>query len=79
VLKKKQQLRTLLLALIREAPFKVEESHQYRVVSYQGELGSGEVVDAQTIQCVVGRALDGIRYWIVDRSTDCDLAFPEYN
>ncbi|KAB5587477.1 Transposase domain containing protein [Ceratobasidium theobromae] len=70
--------RTLLLALIYEAPFKVEHTHQFTVVSYEGELGSGEVVDAQTIQCVVGRIKDGKKYWIVDRSAECELSFPVF-
>jgi hypothetical protein len=71
--------RTLLLALILDAPVTVEKTHQYTVVWYEGSLGSGEVVDAQTIQCVVGRIQDDKRYWIVDRSADCDLTFPMFD
>ncbi|KAF8594007.1 hypothetical protein BDV93DRAFT_399753, partial [Ceratobasidium sp. AG-I] len=68
LLNKRNSRQTLLLALIREAPFVAESSYQYPVVWYEGELGSGEVVDAQTIQCVVGRVLDKKRHWIIDRS-----------
>lgn len=78
ILNKKNQARTLLLALILEAPFKVEDSYEHRVVWYQGRLGSGEVVDAQTIQCVVGRIVDDKRTWIVDRSANCELTFPVF-
>lgn len=78
MLNKKNVRRTLLLALIREAPFKAESSHQYPVVWYEGQLGSGEVVDVQTIQCVVGRVLDKKRYWIIDRSMNSELAFPMF-
>jgi hypothetical protein len=37
-------------------------------------LGSGEVVDARTVQCVVGRVKDRNRWWIIDRSSE--LAYP---
>lgn len=68
----------LLLALIREASVKVETTYGYQVVWYDKELGSGEIVDAQTVQCVVGRVLDQKRYWIIDRSADCELTFPMF-
>jgi hypothetical protein len=72
--------RTLLLALISEAPVLVEDTYEYKVVSYaQGALKSGEVVNAKTIQCVLGRVLDRGRYWIIDRSADCELTFPTFN
>jgi hypothetical protein len=49
---------TLLLALILEARFTEESTYLYKVVWYEGELTMGEVVDDETIQCVVGRMLD---------------------
>ncbi|KAF8751639.1 hypothetical protein RHS01_08282 [Rhizoctonia solani] len=69
----------LILALIHEAPVLIENTHEYKVVSYpDGQLKSGEVVDARTIQCVVGRVLDGNHYWIIDRSADCEFTFPSF-
>ncbi|KAH7335740.1 hypothetical protein B0J17DRAFT_729521 [Rhizoctonia solani] len=51
--------RTLLLALISEAPVLVENTLEYKVISYaEGELKSGEIVDAKNIQCLLGRVLD---------------------
>jgi hypothetical protein len=70
---------TLLLALILETKLVVERTHQFTVVWYNGALGSGEVVDTQTIQCSVGRVHDGDRVWIVDRSAECELTFPTFN
>ena len=78
LLNKERRSRTLLLALIKEAPIKAESTYQYPVVWYDQDLGSGEVVDAQTIQCVVGRVHDKKRYWIIDRSADCELTFPMF-
>ncbi|CAE7160816.1 unnamed protein product [Rhizoctonia solani] len=53
----------LLLALISEAPVLVEDTYEYKVVSYpKGGLQSGEIVDVKTIQCLVGRVLDWGRY-----------------
>lgn len=69
-------VRTLLLALVLEAPTTREDTYQYSVVWYQGDLSSGEVVDANTIQCVVGRAQDRKRWWIIDRSSE--LAYPVF-
>ncbi|KAL5635302.1 hypothetical protein ACGC1H_004176 [Rhizoctonia solani] len=72
--------RTLLLALISEAPVLVEDTYEYKVISYaKGALKSGEIVDAKTIQCVLGRVLDRGRYWIIDRSADCEFTFPTYH
>jgi hypothetical protein len=72
--------RTLLLALISEAPVLVENTYDYKVVSYaKGELRSGEIVDAKTIQCLLGRVLDRDRYWIIDRSADCEFTFPIFH
>jgi hypothetical protein len=68
----------LLLALVLEAPTVVEDKYGYQTVWYDRELSSGEVVDAATIQCVVGRVYDTLnkRWWIIDRSSA--LAYPEY-
>ncbi|CAE6433460.1 unnamed protein product [Rhizoctonia solani] len=72
--------RTLLLALISEAPVFVEDTHEYKVISYaKGALKSGEVVDARTIQCLLGRVLDRNRFWIIDRSADCEFTFPTFH
>ncbi|KAB5587509.1 Transposase family Tnp2 protein [Ceratobasidium theobromae] len=74
-----QQALPLLLALIHEAPVLVEDTYEYRVISYaDGTLKSGEVVDARAIQCVLGRVLDRGRYWIIDRSADCEFTFPSF-
>jgi hypothetical protein len=70
---------TLLLALILETKPVVEHTHHYTVVWYDGTLGSGEVVDARTIQCSVGRVRDDNRFWIIDRSAECELTFPTFD
>ena len=67
--------RTLLLALILEAKAQEETTYQYKVVWYEGNLSTGEVVDAETIQCVVGRVCDNKRWYIIDRSSE--LAHPD--
>ena len=61
--------RPLLLAMVYEAPTTREETYQYPVVWYKGELSTSEVVDASTIACVVARVKDNKRWWIVDRSS----------
>ncbi|KAF8596673.1 hypothetical protein BDV93DRAFT_454445 [Ceratobasidium sp. AG-I] len=66
--------RTLLLALVLEASAVQEVTYEYKVVWYEGNLTTGEVVDAETIQCVVGRIPDKKRWWIIDRSSS--LAHP---
>jgi hypothetical protein len=70
--------RILLLTLILEAPVIRDDGLEYEVAWYEGKLGSGEVVDITTIQCVIGRAQDGRRWWIIDRSTDNTFTYPEY-
>jgi hypothetical protein len=67
--KEQSRSRQLLLALILEAPAEEEEAYEYKVVSYEGNLSTGEVVDAATIQCVVGHVHDRKRWWIIDRSS----------
>ncbi|CAE6477612.1 unnamed protein product [Rhizoctonia solani] len=69
IVNKQKDPKTLLLAMIYEAPVTREETYKYPVVWYQGELSTGEVVDASTIACTVGRLKDNKRWWIVDRST----------
>ncbi|EUC54412.1 hypothetical protein RSOL_047030, partial [Rhizoctonia solani AG-3 Rhs1AP] len=49
----RKKKRHLLLAQIYEAPFKFDEADKYKVIWYKGKLGTGEVVDALTIQCVI--------------------------
>ncbi|EUC59326.1 hypothetical protein RSOL_307510, partial [Rhizoctonia solani AG-3 Rhs1AP] len=45
--------RHLLLAQIYEAKFETDEADEHKVIWYKGKLGTGEVVDALTIQCVI--------------------------
>ncbi|KAH7316374.1 hypothetical protein B0J17DRAFT_584693 [Rhizoctonia solani] len=72
--------RILVLAWIYEAPVLVENTYEYKVVSYaKGTLGSGEIVDAATIQCLLGRVLDRGRFWVIDRSADCEYTFPTFH
>ncbi|GAB1526445.1 hypothetical protein RhiTH_009612 [Rhizoctonia solani] len=54
----------LILVFILEAPVVIEDAYEYRVTWYKGKLGSGEVVNALTIQCAVGRIQDNKRWWI---------------
>ncbi|QRW24315.1 Transposase family tnp2 [Rhizoctonia solani] len=61
----------LILAFILEAPVVIEDAYEYRVTWYEGKLGSGEVVDALTIQCAIGRIQDNKRWWIIDRIYTC--------
>ncbi|KAF8707585.1 Transposase family tnp2, partial [Rhizoctonia solani] len=70
--------RYLLLAQIYEAPVEIDETDEYKVIWYKGKLGTGEVVDVSTIQCVVGRIQDGRLWWIVDRSSDNSFAYSEF-
>ncbi|KAF8760215.1 Transposase family tnp2 [Rhizoctonia solani] len=70
--------RHLLLAQLYEVPVEIDETDEYKVIWYKGKLGSGEVVDVQTIQCSVGRIKDGNVWWIVDRSADNTFAYPEF-
>ncbi|CAE6454695.1 unnamed protein product [Rhizoctonia solani] len=59
-----------ILAFILEANTTFDDDYEYEVIWYEGELGSGEVVDARTIQCAIGRIKDGNRWWIIDRSSE---------
>ncbi|KAF8698594.1 hypothetical protein RHS03_07536, partial [Rhizoctonia solani] len=61
----------LILAFILEAPVVIEKAYEYRVTWYKGKLGSGEVVNALTIQCTIGRIQDNKRWWIIDRIYTC--------
>ena len=74
----KTKTRTLLLAHILEAPVRTDDDHDYTVLWYEGKLGSGEVVDVRTIQCVVGRIQEGRRWWIIDRATENRFTYPEF-
>ncbi|KAG9099909.1 hypothetical protein FRC06_004712 [Ceratobasidium sp. 370] len=58
--------RHLLLALILEANVTQEKPFQYEVMWYGDGLSTGEVVDANASQRVVGHIQDGKRWWIVD-------------
>ncbi|CAE6424114.1 unnamed protein product [Rhizoctonia solani] len=68
--------RTLILAFVQEANTERNDSCGYSVVWYEGNLGSGEVVDANSVQCTVGRIKDDKRWWIIDRSSK--LAYPVF-
>ncbi|QRW21922.1 Transposase family tnp2 [Rhizoctonia solani] len=61
----------LILAFILEAPVVIEKAYEYRVTWYKGKLGSGEVVNALTIQCTIGQIQDNKRWWIIDRIYTC--------
>jgi hypothetical protein len=69
VVNKTREPKTVLLALIYKAPITTECTYQYLVTSYEGELSSGEVVDASTIACAVSRVKDKKCWWIVDWSS----------
>ncbi|KEP45625.1 putative transposase domain protein [Rhizoctonia solani 123E] len=66
----KDEAKFRILAFILEAPVVAEEDYEYKAIWYEGNLGSGEVVDARTIQCAIGRIPDGKRWWIIDRSSE---------
>lgn len=70
--------RILLLALIHEAPVRTDNDMEYDVLWYQGKLGTGEVVDVNTIQCAVGRLQEGRRWWIIDRAAGNQFAYPDF-
>jgi hypothetical protein len=60
------QPKTLLLALIRHAATRLKTRLK---IPYYEHLNSMDIVDVQTIQCVVGRVhVGGNRYAIIDRS-----------
>ncbi|KAF8872517.1 hypothetical protein BD779DRAFT_1450131, partial [Infundibulicybe gibba] len=61
-----RQPTTLILALV--APIKPESFNEFGTPSYT-KLGPIEVVDASTIQCVVGRVYDRNRWTIIERDT----------
>jgi hypothetical protein len=69
IINKASDPKVLLLALVYEAPIQRDYSFEYSVTSYSGELSSGEVIDASTIACAVGRVKDKKRWWIIDRSS----------
>ncbi|KAF8688032.1 Transposase family tnp2, partial [Rhizoctonia solani] len=69
IINKAEDPKVLLLALVCEAPVKRDYSFEYSVISYSGELSSGEVIDASTIACAVGRVKDKKHWWIIDRSS----------
>ena len=69
IVNRDEEPQPLLLAMIYEAKVVREESYEYAVIWYEGELSTGEVVDASTIACTIGRVKDNRRWWIVDRSS----------
>ena len=54
---------TIILAVIREVKAKLRDG-----LYYYEEFGADEVVDLETIQCVVGRVQDRGKWAIIDRS-----------
>ncbi|CEL54833.1 hypothetical protein RSOLAG1IB_11778 [Rhizoctonia solani AG-1 IB] len=74
----KTRTRIFLLAHILEASVRNDDSDDYMVLWYEGKLGTGEVVNIRTIQCVVGRIQEGRRWWIVDRATENRFTYPEF-
>jgi hypothetical protein len=74
----RSRTRIFLLAHILEAQVRRDDSDNYTVLRYEGKLGTGEVVDIWSVQCVVGRIQEGRRWWIVDRATDNRFTYPEF-
>ncbi|KAF8692328.1 Transposase family tnp2, partial [Rhizoctonia solani] len=60
IINREEYPKFLILAFILEANVTIEDTYEYQVIWYEGKLGSGEVVDARTIQCAVGRIPDVI-------------------
>jgi hypothetical protein len=54
---------TVIVAVIREVKAKLRDG-----IYYYKELGLDEVVDLETIQCVVGRIQDRGKWALIDRS-----------
>ncbi|CAE6516412.1 unnamed protein product [Rhizoctonia solani] len=76
VVNRTENPRSLLLAMVYEAPVTRETTYQYPVVWYEGELSTGEIIDASTIACTGGRVKDNKCCWIVDRSSGAgDIEF----
>ncbi|KAB5591793.1 hypothetical protein CTheo_4785 [Ceratobasidium theobromae] len=73
--------RQLLLAFILEAPTTIDDANEYKAIWYKGDLMSGEVVDAGTIQCVIGRIYDTVHkvWWLIDRSSSLARQNPQEN
>lgn len=56
----------LLLAAVRNCP--VTQTHPTLDIQYYEGEGRLEIIDASTIQCLVGRVHDRGRWAIIDRS-----------
>jgi len=54
---------TIIVAVIREVKAKLTDG-----IYYYKEFGLDEVVDLETVQCVVGRIQDRGRWALIDRS-----------
>jgi hypothetical protein len=59
---------TIILALIQEVKATLRNG-----IHYYKEFGVNEVVDLNTVQCVVGRVRDRDEWAIIDRSDDVKI------
>ena len=59
---------TVILALIREVKATLRNG-----IYYYKNFGADEVVDLNTLQCVVGRVQDRDEWAIIDRSDNVDI------
>lgn len=57
---------TVVLGIIRSCP--VETTHRSLDIHYYSKEGALDVVDINSVQCVVGRIRDRNRWAIIDRS-----------
>lgn len=55
--------KTIILALIQEAKAKLKDG-----IHFYKDFSAEEVVDLETLQCVVGRVKNGVKWAIIDRS-----------
>ena len=59
---------TLILALVQEAKAELKDD-----IYFYKEFGAEEVVDLETVQCVVGRVKNGGKWAIIDRSDVAEI------
>ena len=59
---------TLILALVQEAKAELKDD-----IYFYKEFGAEEVVDLETVQCVVGRVKNGGEWAIIDRSDVAEI------
>ena len=59
---------TLILALVQEAKAKLKDD-----IYFYKEFGAEEVIDLETVQCVVGRVKNGGEWAIIDWSDVAEI------